>query len=336
MFPVRSRPLLLALFLCSLPAAAESQARSGDPDHENPLLDEARRAFAEGRALMDERRFREAIEKFRMAAQVKETPGLRYYVAYCLEQLGELVEAQREYTRSAELLAEFEASDVRELLPEAQERVNRALPSLTIVDAQPEDVVQVDGSVVRPNEAIRINPGRRTIRVTRGATVAEKSFEMARAQAERISVSAILPAPQAKSEPLDPSPAESRPSSAKPIVVWSGIGLATAGVGVGIAGFFIRESARDEALALGAEIEADTGAPNSCSSSGVGHPDCDALAAAGSRYDTGTALLWGGVIGGAVGISGALLGHFLWPKANVQVGGAVAPNFGMMSVRGRF
>lgn len=338
MTQTRSSGLLLILFFSAVPALAEpAPPPKSDSAAENPLLDEARRAFADGRILMEERRFREAIEKFRMAAQVKETPGLRYYVAYCLEQLGELLEAQREYARSAELLAEFEANDVRELLPEAQDRVNRALPSLTIVDTAPGDVVQVDGSVVRAGEAVRVNPGQRTVRVIRADhSVAERSIELGRGQVERISVSALGPK-ERRLQPAPPAePSAPRSNSLKPVLVWSGVGLAAAGASVGLGGFFLRSGAHEEIQALSATIDGETGGSNPCSSSGEGHPDCDALEAAGDRYNLGQALFISGVVGGAVGLTGALLGHFLWPQSKVEVGAALTPSAGIMSVRGRF
>ncbi len=332
--------LFFAIFLLSnasfAEARSESDARSAV---ENPLIEEARKAFAEGRLFMEEGRYRDAVEKFRMAAQVKDTPGLRYYIAYCLEQLAELVEAKREYDRAAELLSGFEANDVRELLPEAQERINRALPSLTLVDSLPGDVIQLDGSVVPADELLRINPGHHLLRVVRGdAPAVERSISLAPGELRQISLRDFTPLralPERSEAARVPEPSSDEPRL-KPIVFWSSVGLAAAGVGVGLGGFFLRADAADESNARASTIREETSGASPCGPTGVGHPDCAALAAAGERHQLGNTLFIAGAIGAGAGLTGALLSQFLWPKGEVEIGTAAAPDLAWLSVRGRF
>lgn len=332
--------LFFAISLLTSASLAEPRAASDTRTAgENPLIEEARKAFAEGRLLMDEGRYRDAVERFRMAAQVKDTPGLRYYIAYCLEQLTELVEAKREYDRAAELLSEFEANDVRELLPEAQERVDRALPSLTLVDPAPGDVIQLDGSVVPTHEPLRINPGHHVLRVVRdGGPPLEQSLSLAPGEQEQISLRDLAPArprPEKAQTARAVEPHSEKPRL-QPIVFWSSVGLTAAGVGVGLAGLLVRQDAADESRALAGTIRAETSGASPCGPSGVGHPDCAGLAAAGERHQLGNTLFIAGAIGAGAGLTSALLSQFLWPKGEIEINTAAAPDLAWLSVRGRF
>ncbi|OQX70364.1 MAG: hypothetical protein B6A08_00615 [Sorangiineae bacterium NIC37A_2] len=339
MMPIRPSLFFATLLLTSASFAETRSASDARAAAENPLIEEARKAFAEGRLHMDEGRYREAVEKFRMAAQVKDTPGLRYYIAYCLEQLTELLEAKREYDRAAELLSEFEANDVRELLPEAQERINRALPSLILVDAQPGDIVQLDGSVAFTDEPLRINPGHHILRVVRGdAPAIERSLSIAPSEQKRISLRDLTPSPVISEKPAVTPAAE--PSSAEPnlqpIVFWSSVGLAAAGVGVGLGGFLLRADAADESKALASTIRDETTGASPCGPRGEGHPGCAGLAAAGDRHQLGNTLFIAGAIGAGAGLTGALLSQLLWPRGELEIGTTAAPDLAWFSVRGRF
>lgn len=93
----------------------------------------ARDWYAQGRALQADGRWALASAKYRQALTIKDTPGLRYLLGYCEEQLERLVEARLEYDRAAELIAlGAQAADVAALLPHALARLKRTTPTLSI------------------------------------------------------------------------------------------------------------------------------------------------------------------------------------------------------------
>jgi hypothetical protein len=77
---------LLACFLVSWAVRAEEVVQT-------PSLEQARMAFLEGMELVKGKQWEAATSKFLYAAQARRTPGLVYYAAYCLEQLGRFAEA---------------------------------------------------------------------------------------------------------------------------------------------------------------------------------------------------------------------------------------------------
>ena len=94
-----------------------------------------------------------AEEKLREALAIKETPGLRYHVAYCQEQQGKLVEALVDYDRADELIQHgAAAADVAELIGPARDSLRERVPTLTV--SVPKDVtgasLEVDGQRVAP------------------------------------------------------------------------------------------------------------------------------------------------------------------------------------------
>jgi tetratricopeptide (TPR) repeat protein len=115
---------LLALLLCSPTVLAEPS--------EQQLL-EAREYFAEAEALEQEGQWRAAAELLQRAIAVKDTPGLRYHLAFCQQHTGLLVEALSNYDRARELLdAGADAPDVAALLGPARAEVARRMPTLTL------------------------------------------------------------------------------------------------------------------------------------------------------------------------------------------------------------
>src|SRR3954470_2756065 len=94
----------------------------------------ARRLFAEATALEASSDWNAAVGKLKSAVAIKETPGLRYHLAHCEEQLGALVAASFDYERAAELIRDgAPAPDVEPLLPLAQRRLDSRVAKLDIV-----------------------------------------------------------------------------------------------------------------------------------------------------------------------------------------------------------
>ncbi|MDF3065597.1 MAG: hypothetical protein K0R38_1198 [Polyangiaceae bacterium] len=126
--PRYSAPLVLGLFLAASPRVATAA-----PEPTPSEISVARRLFEEGKAAEDAGRYRDAADRFRKAIAIKDTPGMRFHLARCEEEQGALVEALVEYDRAREMLdSGFKAPDVERLLPEARQRVQDKVASVTL------------------------------------------------------------------------------------------------------------------------------------------------------------------------------------------------------------
>ncbi len=316
-------PTVLVLVL--LTAALRAETRVAEvPAAEKPALSDAQTAFAAGRVLMDAGQYIEAADKFRFAAQVKNTPGLRYHIAFCLERVGRLLEADAEYAQAEALLAGFGAADVAVLLPEARARVARSIPRLVIQALTPGAEVRVDGQVVNGAASVPLDPGPHQIKIT-AAGRETAHIELVLALGEQRPVSGALretPAPPASA----PAAAE-RPSSARPIVFWTAASVAIAGAGAGVVGLAVRQSAASDVTRYGEAVDAASGGNDgACNPEATSIPGaCEQLQSAVSARDTGTTLIVAGFTTAAVGAAIAVITRFALDDAPFQV--TVSPSF---------
>lgn len=329
------RSYVFAVALATLPSSLlAAEGRSSD----NPMLSEARAAFAEGRAQMAEGRYREAITKFRQAAQVKETPGLRYYIAYCLEQLDELIEAKAEYERAAELLKDFEAGDVRELLPEARARVDRSLASLQIDGLSSGDQAFIDGNAVRQGVPIFLNPGSHEVVVrASGGQSSIASIQLGRGETRKFIPEAPPRVPSAvPAREMETPQAVEADSSPKVILFWTSLGVAALGAGTLATGLILREDYAIQANQIRTELIESEGTSSPCSSNASRPPQCADLASAVNSTQTFETVAIAGGVGLGVGVTSALLIHFLWPNAAQKVEVNLSPQSFALTLRTSF
>jgi tetratricopeptide (TPR) repeat protein len=101
-FPSRLQPLLSVSALVGASLLTPSLGFAAEPTPSE--ISVARRLFDEGKAAEDAARWREAADKFRQAAAIKDTPGIRFHLARCEEEQGAFVEALVEYDRARELI----------------------------------------------------------------------------------------------------------------------------------------------------------------------------------------------------------------------------------------
>src|SRR5882672_10460121 len=93
----------------------------------------ARRLFSEATALREAGQWSEAGAKLREAIAIKETPGLRFHLAHCEEQMGRLLAARDDYDRADALIREgAAASDVAALLEPARSALRERIPTLVV------------------------------------------------------------------------------------------------------------------------------------------------------------------------------------------------------------
>ncbi len=124
----------------------------------------ARRLFAEATALEASSDWKAAAGKLKNALAIKETPGLRYHLAHCEEQLGALVAASSDYDRTAELIRSgAPAPDVEPLLPLARRRIDSRVAKLDIVVPPGKSALaEVDGRSLPATTlgtSLRLDPG---------------------------------------------------------------------------------------------------------------------------------------------------------------------------------
>ena len=218
----------------------------------------ARRLFNEAEALEKEERWSEAALKVREAIRIKETPGLRYHLAFCEEHMGLLVEAMNDYARARDLIAQGTAAkDVEGLLPDKQKALSRRVPSIVIVP--PAGVSSIRASIDGQNIAASVlgrpapvNPGMHRVVVNADGyrefvadvTLTEGERRVVAAKLARMAGSA--PGPTGAASRAQPEKrAKSSPITARTYVLVGEVAVTAASLAVGVT-FLIAGSSADE------------------------------------------------------------------------------------------
>lgn len=320
------------------PAVAQAGEEGTSP---TAALHTARQAFLAGRKLLDQGRYSDAVLEFEAAIAAKPTAGLYYYAAYCYEQTGRLLRARESYRRAAELDREAPSAELTPLLQPALERVEAALPEALFSSAPEGAIVTWQGEEIDPTSAREADPGSYEVSVEAPGHESKRMTVVLTPGAREVVRLELTPLPGAPA----PAPAfaatkDDQPGrpSARDVALWSSIGVLGAGVvtgAVGVGLYLVGDASSSDASA---RLD-DAGAT---SSSACGDPsrsvadDCDALASGIGQRDLGGTLMIAGLTGAAVGGASALLIHFLWSDAPVDVEVAVAPGLGTLRIRGEF
>ena len=83
----RSIILFIAVVLAAI--APASSAWADDPAPSKEQLEQAKKAFGEGKALFDEGKYAEAVDKFKESYRLSRNPVLLYNIGYALDQAGQ-------------------------------------------------------------------------------------------------------------------------------------------------------------------------------------------------------------------------------------------------------
>ncbi|MEP7052428.1 MAG: hypothetical protein ABJB12_18820 [Pseudomonadota bacterium] len=203
---VRSRCLEI-LLVCAVGLVP----RLGHADPSPAEISAARRAFETAVNLENAQHWAEAALKLREALVVKDTPGLRFHLAHCETEQGQLVEAALDYDRASALLAQgAKAPDVQKLLASSSAALGQRIPRVG-VDI-PSDlllpVAALDGKIYPPSEislGVAVNPGEHHLTVSAsGRRTFERTFSLKEGQA--LQLRAELPLVTAAGAP-PPAPA---------------------------------------------------------------------------------------------------------------------------------
>jgi hypothetical protein len=234
--------ILGAILLGSSPSLAAEPTKTE--------LAAARDLFVRAEHDEDGGRWADAVEKLRRAASVKMTPGIRFHIALCEEQLGQLVAALGDYT-AAEAGARSEGNkEVLDAVLDPIAALRARVPTLTIV--LPVDVrdaeVTLDGGALATGllgTAVPVDVGPHVVMARApGRTPFSSSVSVTEKQGLTIEVHLARAAvgPPGTPSPATMAPAEERSSNSPGSPRAAAIGTTVAGVavvGFGVASYFI-------------------------------------------------------------------------------------------------
>jgi hypothetical protein len=317
-------------------------ARADEPSAAEIAL--ARRLFAEARTAEGANDWKEALAKLREAISIKETPGLRFHVAYCEEQLGMLVEALVDYDRVEEALSiGAKAEDVARQLGPRREALKKRVPTIAL--SVPPSVhaphLSLDGHVL-PETAlakpIPVNPGSHHVVVSalgrrafeRDLSLSEGDSAVVVADLPPAAVEAVAPVPEPVARPAGDRPARSSTEPA-PLsfsehgwgartYVLIGEGLVTVAAGAVAGGYLLAAKAadnradevRNRLTGLSCEV-------NSLKSASQGlQEDCRSLNDALSAGRQDRTISFVAVVGAGAGLAAFAATLIFWPRENAS------------------
>jgi len=304
----------------------------------------ARRLFSEAAELETQERWAEAVPKLREALSVKETPGLRYHLGFCLEKQGLLVEALVEYDRADEMLRlGTQAPDVRELVGPARDGVRRRVARLTLSLAGGIEGarIELDGNEVKPalfGQPLPQNPGKHVVTASAPGRQAFRR-ELRLDESEARDVNITLPALAATGAPasgaMAVAPASATPdsgvvsgASARTPVLLAEVAFTALALGGGIYFTLAKNGDQDDIDAAQAEVDgASGGGKDACVNPPSGaEKACRALPGLVSDRDDHRTFATIAFVGAGVGAAATLATFLLWkPEPSDQRALRVAP-----------
>lgn len=316
-------------------SSAQPASGPGEQEPDADALARARELFAAGKEKMDLGQWSQAAEHFRQAASVKDTPGLRYHVAFCEENAGHFVEAFTQYEAAQALLRVRPAPDVADLLGPALERVDRKIPrlSLTFEPAVQPSRVSIDGRTLEAWDDVRLDPGAHELRVE-AAGFQPYAADIRLEPGERQVVAVVLVEP---AEATAPVVSHDRRSSWRTPAIVTGAAISAAGFGLGVWGLLDRAAANREVGHAGSGIERLSDSQSACAgATGDLVAPCADLERALERRERGTMFAVGGFVALGVGASVTVASLFFWPEQSVEVSAMTRGDFSGLRVGGRF
>ena len=336
------RALLCGSALLYRPKPCEAQPSATE-------LAVARRLFEDAVRLEHESRWELAASKLRDALAVKDTPGLRFHLAHCEEQLGRLVEALISYDQARELIAAgAKAPDVEALLEPARSALEKRVPYLLLVaPAEVERLeVELDGKAVARSVLGRpapVNPASHRI-VARAPGYKDYNEELQIAEGERRTLQLdMIPVVTDIGVPTATSASSSTPHPAKPesntatpartYVLAGEAAFTVAALGVGIGFWMAQNTAADRVDRLQSVLDG-----MSADACGNNPPpeSCNELTSAIDDYDRARRFSTLGFAGAGVGAAATILTFVLWPSSPVAPRVQATASGTWLGVDGRF
>lgn len=289
-------------------------------------LAEARSLFADATALEARGDYRAAAKKLERALALKETPGLRYHLAHCEEQLGALVAAGNDYDRAAELIrAGAPAPDVEPLLPLAADRLASRVARLEIVvPAGAGASAELDG-VALPASAfgapVKVDPGAHRLLVRSPGQAdfrADLSFASGERRTIKVFVEATPPPRDSSPAPVAPPPSHRSDRSGlggREVVLLSEAALALTGLGLGVGFLVARGNAAERVGRAQSAVDATSPGTNGCGAQPA-PAACTDLEQALDDHSRASTLATASFVGAGVAASALVMTWALWPSSS--------------------
>jgi len=229
-------------------ATTTTHIAHADPSTAEAELTTARALFEEGLAREDARDWAGALERFRRVTEIRQTPQVIYNIALCLEHLGKVASADKQYARTekaAEGSSEGSVHEIARLATARRSAIRPTIPEITL-DAPASETanlkVVLDGSPV-PSQSLRssfaIDPGKHEVVVTRRGNDARRSFNV------DLGAHAVIALPL----PIDTPPPKDESTTVNhsvPISAWITGGVGVVAIGVGVFAVISRSSAMSD------------------------------------------------------------------------------------------
>jgi hypothetical protein len=351
--PTRRAALLLTVAGCVL---SHRPAIAAEPT--SAEIAAARQLFADARAAEEAEDWTSAASKIRQAISIKETPGLRFHLAYCEEHLGMLVEALVDYER-AEDAARSKNDDVEKKVGPRKEALRKRTPTITVLLAADmnDAALAIDGHAVASTligKPIPQNPGKHHV-VASAPGRRPYSADLALAEADSIVVTVALPAamsPEAQassnaSPASQPAGSESVASRAATAEAWSprtyvlvGEAVVTiAAIGVGVGYMLSASAAEDRSDRYRGQLPPSLpGYPDPCWGSGSNQVACADLEQAVAEAKDRRFLSKIGFVGAGVGAVAFAATWLFWksPPSKQAIGPLLTREMAGLYVIDRF
>jgi tetratricopeptide (TPR) repeat protein len=316
--------------------------------HAEPTATElavARKLFNEAVELESRDDFEGARKKLRAALEIKDTPGLRFHLGYCAEQLGEFVTALLEYDRALDLVRGGQgAPDVERQLHPARERVQAQIARISIFlpPGVSKAKVWLDGEQVAPlvlGRPAPLDPRAHTIRVEApGYEPYETELTLAPGESQRLDLplKKQQASPSSEAAPAGVS-AGSAPTRTVERDAGGGIGtrelvlitegaVAVAGISVGIGFLLNRGSAETRIQNAQGALDLLVGNDDTACARVPTPAACTDLRDAIEDYDNAGTISTVGFVVGGVAAAAALLTYFVWPTSEKERAFVIGPS----------
>ncbi len=298
-------------------------------------LKAARKAFARAEQDEDAGRWSDALAKLRDISHVKLTAGVRYHIALCEQNLGQLANALQEYTLAETQSRAEDARDVLPLVGKRLEELGARVPRLAVrlVPPRADAILTLDGKVLTAAEAaagVPVDPGSHHLEASApGAapavltvTLSEREGSVAELRLDAKAPPAALLAPtastRASTPPTLPFPT-GRNHHGGAIALTAGAVALAAG---GVAAFLLAGSAHERGLTACAAVVSR--APDACGDE----------KSSVRRWDFAAASAW------ASAVAAGTVAVFLWTKplrdATSGVGARLGVGPGSLELEGHF
>jgi hypothetical protein len=333
---VRCRSSVL-LFCLVISASGAAHAQSASE------IAAAKQWFTEGLALEEKDQFKEALDRFRRAAQVKKTPQILFHVGLCEAKTGQLVEGLVNLERAVELGKSDGNDQVVTAATGEIASLKPRIPNLELAvsgSEQPKSLTLDDNALSESTigSPIPVNPGAHVLKATFSTGEVTKRFSVKEGERARVELAApqgdeptggVGPSPPGTPPPprSGTPPEKDQPAAEGPgVLPWVLIG---GGVVFAVGGFYAWKLRGDQV------DELDSICPTRDSCPANRESDVDDHESKGKLYTTLGIGAW--VLGAAaIGTGTVLLLGSKKSETAVRFTPSVAPGLAAATFGGRF